>query len=67
MTNQTRKTRAESAEQPVHVLNASLGWYIADTGKGHALFNEFGYAGLYATLNEALRANAAMSVEPSVS
>lgn len=50
---------------PVHVLNAALGWYVANTGKGFALFNAFGYAGLYPTLTAALKADAAMSVEPS--
>lgn len=51
---------------PVHIINAALGYYVADTGQGFALFNQFGYAGLFATLAAALRADASMSVEPKL-
>jgi hypothetical protein len=47
-----------------HWINKTLGWYVSDTGKGFALFNQFGYAGLYGSLESALSADRAMSVEP---
>lgn len=50
--------------ESVHVLNETLGHYVVDTGSGFALFNQFGYAGLYATLAEALQANCTMGTEP---
>lgn len=49
----------------VHWINQNLGWRIDKDANGrYLLHNQFGFAGTFKSLNEALQADAAMGGDP---